>query len=131
MTDPTPSLPIDIGEDSLSDTLPAFAEPALETTTGGESFRSALTLAVLAWNISLLPESKQQTILETRLEPLMTLYQGRDHDTVRQIVEMLVQRRLQKYADQRRFILGFELDEATDPPMLSVTSSGGGVGNGR
>jgi hypothetical protein len=27
---------------------------------------------------------------------------------------------------------GFELDEATDPPILSVTSSGGGsgVGNG-
>jgi hypothetical protein len=61
----------------------------------------------------------------------MTLYQGRDRDTVRQIVEMLVQRRLQKYADQRRFILGFELDEATQPPTLSVTSSGGGVGNGR
>lgn len=124
MNDPSPAFPVDFGEDQMSETLLAFADPALESTTGSESFNSALTLAVLAWNISLLPESKQGTILETRLQPLMALYSDRDQGTVKQIVQMLIQRRLQEYPGKQRFIVGFELDDEADPPRLTVTASG-------
>lgn len=124
MSDASPTLPIDFGEDQMAETLLAFADPALDASTGAQSYHSALTLAVLAWNISLLPESKRAHILATRLGPLLELYGDSDRGTVKQIVEMLIERRLQAYSDQRRFIIDFELDEARHPPQLTVTTSG-------
>lgn len=121
---PPPAIEIKVGEDSMSSTLLAFADPALEASTNAASYRSALTLAVLAWNISLLPESKQQTIVDSRLAPLMELYNDRDKATVKQIVEMLIHRRLNEFPKHLDFIVGFDLDEDVDPPRLSVTTSG-------
>ena len=121
----TASDPIHIGEDSMSLTLIEFAQPALDEATGDASYRSALTLAVMAWNISLLPEAKRKRVVDTRLEPLLQLYQERERATVKQIVEMLIQRKLEKFSAWPGFILGFELDQEQDPPSLTVTTSGG------
>ena len=125
--DPPPVEPRNIAPDQMSQVLLEFADPALDVSRGHHSWNSAITLAVLAWNVSLLPEAKQQQVLETRLQPLMALYTEVDQTTVRQIIEMLIQRRLREYPGTHGFIVGFELDESTDPPSLSVTSSGGGT----
>jgi len=119
--------PITIAPDQMSEILLEFADPATDVAAGRHSYRSALTLAVLAWNVSLLPEAKQQQVLESRLGPLMSLYTDSDQDTVRQIIEMLIQRRLREFAGNHGFIVGFELDESIDPPSLSVSISGGGT----
>ena len=126
-TDAAPVEPMNIAPDKMSEVLLEFADPALDVSTGRHSWNSAITLAVLAWNVSLLPESKQQQVLETKLGPLMALYRDSDQSTVRQIIEMLIQRRLREYPGTHGFIVGFELDESQDPPSLSVTISGGGT----
>ena len=89
--------PIHIGQDSMSLTLLDFAQPALDEATGDASYRSALTLAVMAWNISLLPAEKREQVVESRLQPVLELYRERDRDTAKQVLEMLIQRKLDKY----------------------------------
>lgn len=122
-----PVEPMNIAPDKMSEVLLEFADPALDVSKGHHSWNSAITLAVLAWNVSLLPEAKQAKVMETRLGPLMALYTDTDQATVRQIIEMLIQRRLREYPGAHGFIVGFEVDESTDPPSLSVTISGGGT----
>ena len=120
-----PPEPIHIAPAQMSAILLEFADPASDVSAGRHSWRSAITLAVLAWNVSLLPEHKREQILASRLGPLMSLYSDTDQDTVREIIGMLIQRRLRDYPGNHGFIVGFELDDGTDPPSLSVTVSGG------
>jgi hypothetical protein len=109
----------------MSAILLEFADPASDIDAGRHSYSSAITLAVLAWNVSLLPEGKQQQVLATRLGPLMSLYTDSDQATVREIIEMLIQRRLREFPGDHGFIVAFELDDSVEPPSLSVTVSGG------
>ena len=125
-----PPEPITLEPDRMSEVLLRFADPAQDVAAGRHSYRSAITLAVLAWNISLLPEAKRERVLESRLGPLMSLYSDTDQGTVRQIIEMLIQRRLREFGGDHGFIVGFELDDGIDPPSLSVSVSGGGAGTG-
>ena len=124
-TAPSPR-PISSAGGDMSNTLIDFAQPALDETNGDDAYRSALTLAVMAWNISLLPAEKRERVVESRLQPVLELYRERDRDTAKQVLEMLIQRKLDKFSAWPGFILGFELDQDMDPPSLTVTTSGRG-----
>ena len=51
-------------EKKMCDVLVEFAEPLTEMTRHEDDFRTAISIAVLSWNLSLLPKQKQTSEAE-------------------------------------------------------------------
>ena len=56
------------GEEKMSEVLTDFVEPYLEFADTDEAHRKLLTLAVMAWNASFLPEKEQQDMINRVLD---------------------------------------------------------------
>lgn len=56
------------GEVKMSEVLMDFVEPYRELADAEEAYRKLLTLAVMAWNASFLPEKEQQDMIERVLD---------------------------------------------------------------
>lgn len=84
-----------------------------------EEFGQSVELAVVLWNVALLPEERQGEILwrmgqraDRSDDPFFT---GRLHE--------LVDLRRQRYADDRRLVVDYRIEETKRGRMLWVTSA--------
>ena len=96
------------GSEKMSEVLPAFAEPLLEYVSDDRpGFEKAISIAAFAWNLSLLPEEKW----ESHIDDIAHEISQSDDDIkmVKSVIQMLVQRRIQFFADITRFIYEFEI----------------------
>ncbi|MFM6135982.1 MAG: hypothetical protein ACKPCP_17815, partial [Sphaerospermopsis kisseleviana] len=56
------------GAIKMSDVLKQFVAPYLDTVHNLQQCKALLSLAAIAWNAAVMPESEQKTILDTFLE---------------------------------------------------------------
>jgi hypothetical protein len=82
-----------------------FAAPMLQHTTTFAAREEAVSYAVVAWNLSLeKPDVREQARidLEQMLEP-------EQREQIHQLIDFLLQRKQEKYPDNRFYIIDYDL----------------------
>ena len=110
------------GEVKMSKVLTDFVKPYRENADTEESYRKLLTLALVAWNASFLPEDKRQDMVDrifnegipTATEELKTGLRG--------IVTTLIKRKKDYFPNYTQRIIEFELTDRGRNYHLSVAS---------
>jgi hypothetical protein len=111
------------GEVKISEALEDFVEPYLEFANTEEACRKLLTLAVIAWNVSFLPEEEQQDIVEGISAEVMPAATEEQKADLKGILSMLIARKKVYFSEYTRKIIGFELTGTGKGYYLSVAST--------
>jgi hypothetical protein len=107
----------------MSEVLEEFVDPYLDFARTRQQRRKLFEVAVLAWNLTLLPEDSQQQMVEKIIEEGIT---GRDplaRQDTRQILNEMMERKEQLFADNKRYIVNFNLQDTGQTFHLSVAST--------
>jgi len=88
-----------------------------------ESKKKALTLAVLAWNLSLMSPVSRWLELRKISKELATSEDHQLHRDFRFLVRQLITRKKEQYADIKRWIIDFEYIETSHAHHLNVVST--------
>jgi hypothetical protein len=82
----------------------------------------AVSLAIIAWNLSLVPKDEQGSMLEKLLCPVAEKDPEMERE-MRVLLKDLAERKLELYPDDRRMILGHEVAGTGEDMMLHVAST--------
>ena len=110
------------GETRMSDVLVEFAAPLLDVAMNGVACDRALFVAMIAWNIALLPEHKQNIEREKFVQSLSE-ESGESPEFVRDILEDLIHFKIAHYSHIRRLIVDFHRSGWGDNLHLVVAST--------
>ena len=105
----------------MSEVILDFAEPLLDDIDDEELFENAINCAVACWNLSFLPEKKQQRQLRAivneldKSDPMARL-------KVEDCVRMLLERKKLLFADEKRMIVEHKVIDEEDRQRLLVMS---------
>ncbi len=111
------------GKEKMSDVLDDFIEPYVEDAESEDSYRKLLTLAILAWNVALLPEAKQPAMVEQLIGEGFSAAPRKVKRELRDFVNVLVARKKRFFSANRRFIIDSELTKTEEGYHLSVVST--------
>ncbi len=110
------------GQVKMSEVLEAFVEPYLDAAETDDALQKLFTLAVAAWNAALLPEPKQQAMVDDLIGSQSGLSR-RDKKDLRSMIDALIARKKAHFADYRRAIVQFNLAETRGGDLhLTVAS---------
>lgn len=104
----------------MSEVLEAFVAPYRESIdTTRESFTKLLSLAIGAWNVTLLPEKER----ESEFHQLLGALPEEVREDGREIIEQMMERKRRLFSGYRRSILDFEVADTGTGWHLSVIST--------
>ncbi|MFQ5340717.1 MAG: hypothetical protein ACE5F6_04130 [Anaerolineae bacterium] len=109
------------GHVKMSDILDDFVEPYVGFTDTEEEYRELLSVAIVAWNASLLPEEDRQDMIDSIIEGMPALTEELEED-FREIVKELMERKRRHFSEYRRMIIDFELTDTGSGYHLTVAS---------
>jgi hypothetical protein len=101
------------GFEKMSEVLLQFAEPVLDTAATLDEVHAALEFAMTIWNYSLLPAQARSKGLP---EVIMS------DPWLKSAAEVLLERKAQLFADNRRVLYGLEVFEKGDKFRVNVLS---------
>ena len=107
----------------MSTVLGEFIEPYVEHTDSEESYRKLLTLAVLAWNASFLPEKERRDMIDRVFNEGLPTGTTELKTGLRDIVYHLIARKKAYFSKYKRIIIDFEVFDLGDQYHLSVAST--------
>jgi hypothetical protein len=111
------------GEEKMSEVLTDFIEPYLEFADTDEAHRKLLTLAVMAWNASFLPEKEQQDMINRVLDAGIPTGTEELKAGLKEIVNMLIVRKKVYFSEYTRKIVDYELTDRGRDYHLAVAST--------
>ena len=106
----------------MSEVLEDFVEPLADEVEGLEAYRRLLCLAQIAWNAALHGEPYRGDMVNELLSAALPGATAEVLSFGRSIVESLIARKEQHFADLRRPIIGFEVFDTGDGWHLNVAS---------
>ncbi|MEW6419309.1 MAG: hypothetical protein AB1480_14555 [Nitrospirota bacterium] len=106
------------GRVKMSEVLLDYAEPLLKEADNIKSRHVAISMAVLCWNISLMPEDKQKEMIEDVLAKILKT--SGDYDATRSIMIMLIERKKMFFSEYSNYIVDYEIS-LTDGGNLHLT----------
>ncbi|MEM9266665.1 MAG: hypothetical protein AAGA46_14185 [Cyanobacteria bacterium P01_F01_bin.13] len=111
------------GEVKMSDVLEDFAEPYLLEANSFEQQQMVYEMAILAWNLAIIPEHQRQSALDELFKDLMKGKPATAKRDLNNLMDEMVGRKLALFPNNRRYILDFQLEDAGDQLHLSVAST--------
>ena len=113
------------GREKMSEVLDDFVQPYYNLIGDDtlESRRKMLTLAVAAWNVTLLPEDQQEEQIDSLIEKGMPGLSRDDKKAARSLIQSMIDWKQSQFADNKRFIMSFELTETQEGYHLAVAST--------
>ena len=111
------------GAERMSDVLSRFVEPYAGAANTKEAYGKLLTLALMAWNAALIPEAERPAMPEQVLDEGLTGVPVSLRKELRAFVDELIARKLKYFADNRRMIIDFSVEESRTSFHLSVVST--------
>ncbi len=111
------------GEVKMSEVLEEFVEPYLPEANGLEQQQMVFEMAIIAWNLAILPAHKRQSALEDMFNNLMKDKRAIVKRDLNNLIDEMVQRKLELFPNNRRYIIDFQLEDAGDQFHLSVAST--------
>ncbi|MDD5206231.1 MAG: hypothetical protein PHS17_12460 [Desulfobacterales bacterium] len=109
------------GQVKMSGVILDFAAPLLERFEHDTSAENLIALAVLAWNLSLVPEEKHGRRLDEMAEKLSL--DGEASEEMNDIMEWLLDRKRKHFAEHARYIVDYRLYETDNQRGLQVVST--------
>lgn len=109
------------GEAKMSEVLLKFIKPYVDHANTEDAYRKLMMIAILGWNAALLPKEKRQEMVNSFLEEMRIP----EANGLRSIIEMLIERKLKHFAENKRVIVNYELTDLGDDIHLSVASTFG------
>jgi hypothetical protein len=111
------------GEVKMSDVLKAFVEPYMDTAETEDALRKLLSLALIAWNASFLPEPDRHAMIDRAVDiSIKPGYEDMKRE-LQAIVNELIDRKLAYFYKYTRTMLDFELTATERGYHLSVIST--------
>lgn len=111
------------GVAKMSDVLEEFIDPYKETTSSFEDVESLLSIAVLAWNIALLPDEDRQEAIEIILSEAASGMNQKSRAELQTLIHQMIERKDCYFSSFQRYIANFDLQPQGDSYFLSVASS--------
>ena len=109
------------GAEKMSSVLLEFIEPYVKFADTDEAYRKLVTIAIVAWNAALLsPEKREEMINNLLKEMKLGFWERRDF---RRMMGMMIERKLEHFAENARLIVNYELQDLGDRIHLSVVST--------
>ena len=103
----------------MSEVLGEFVQPYLKYAETEEGYRKLMTIALVAWNASLLPKESQAEMIDEVLEKLPPEARADG----KRIVKGLMRRKQRLFAEYRRAVVDFEVTDLGDAFHLQVAST--------
>jgi len=107
----------------MSEVLTDFVEPYLEFTETEEDYRKLLTLAIMAWNASFLPEKEQQEMIDRVFDKGIPPGTEELKAGLKEIVNELIVRKKIYFSEYTRRIIDFEVTDTGRDYHLAVAST--------
>jgi hypothetical protein len=111
------------GVAKMSEVLENFIEPYLEFARTHQQRKHLFEIAVTAWNLALLPVDERQTVMEEAIAPILSSQTTLIQHDFQEIVDGMIERKLDYFADNKRFIVSFELKDTGREFQLLVAST--------
>jgi hypothetical protein len=118
---PTP-ITAPAGRLRMSEVLEDFVEPYRQFAPGLEAYRKLLMMAIVAWNLALLPEAERDESLGNLMGELNDLTAA-DRADMRRMIGEMVARKEAVFPSIRRTIISFEVEDRGDDFHLTVAST--------
>jgi hypothetical protein len=109
------------GQLKMSEVIVEFAEPLLDAARDDREYRNALGLAIVAWNVSLLPERMWTATLPKHLRELAS--EEDVADDLGHLLTGLIHRKERFYPHVRRLVLDYEITRSSGDRRLDVVST--------
>ncbi len=112
----------------MSEILLEYAQPLFEIIDEDDlnQFTLAVQVAILCWNVSLLPPDEQQQFLDSAGERV-DIHRLPQYSKIKQalqgIMNILIERRKTLYPNEKRLVMDFQIVDEPDQHRLFVVSS--------
>ncbi len=110
------------GTAKMSEVLGEFISPYRHLAKNRNAYESLLAIAILAWNVAILPEDQEQKLIDEALQQVVKLDFLVKQD-VKSFLNALIARKKNYFADNKRYIMDFQLQEIGNRYHLSVAST--------
>jgi hypothetical protein len=107
------------GERKMSEVLLEFVEPYSGQWRTEEEFKKLLTVAVIAWNAALHSGSQRDEFIQDMVRAVPPEVRP----DMRAIIEEMIQRKVSRFASNKRMIIDYRLTTTQAGPHLSVIST--------
>jgi|GEM_PF-690516 len=105
-------------DSALARVITEFAAPLLQHCTTYEAREEAITFAVLCWNLSLEAEEERAAIQQQLLDQMAE--EKREQHGM--LFDYLIRRKLETYADNRFYIIDYELIRKGEAMEIRISS---------
>ncbi|AKG21981.1 hypothetical protein [Calothrix sp. 336/3] len=110
-------------KEKMSDILAKFVKPYKDTAQTIDDFYSLLTMAVIAWNASLLSEDKQLEMIDSLLADTLDSAPPDVQEEIKELIDELITRKNKYFAHIKRYIIDFKIKDRGRDYSISVVST--------
>jgi hypothetical protein len=111
------------GEAKMSEVLEDFIEPYSDLLKTRSEHENLIRIAIIAWNIALMPHSKQQSLINRFITHDLGGKDLLDQQATKKFINELIARKQALFAGNKRFIVDFQLQDQGKGFYLSVAST--------
>jgi len=111
------------GQVKMSKVLEKFIDPYLETAQTFEDRETLLNIAVIAWNLALMPEGDRQKAMDDMFKGAANFEDILMQKEAKALIQEMIDHKLEHFANVQRFIVDFEIKETGSHFNLVVVST--------
>jgi hypothetical protein len=97
------------GQARMSEVILDFAGPLLEQCKDEKSFAGTTDLAILVWNLALLPEKDQHQEIEKMCSRFRASDDPKDYDELMDYANLLLKRKKKHFSGNQRAIVKYQI----------------------
>ncbi|MBW2149689.1 MAG: hypothetical protein JRI22_22070 [Deltaproteobacteria bacterium] len=111
------------GKEKMSEVVLDFAKPLLDECRDSDTEKKAISLAILVWNMSLLPENSRDQAIQKMYSDLLPSDDATDLATMMYCVDMLMERKRKYFPKNKRAIIDYQFSGSGKDRRLDVAST--------
>jgi hypothetical protein len=113
-----------VGGVKMSKVLESFVAPLLHQVDGYRAHSTLISMGVVAWNAALEPDYRRAAFVSSAIDAAMKHATLQERLEGRELIEGLIARKLQHFANYHRPIFGYQLDELEGGGFYLSVASG-------
>jgi thymidine phosphorylase len=111
------------GEVKMSEVLESFVEPYLDAAQNQSQREKLFSIATIAWNLALLSGGDRSSLIDKMIQAGIKSNDRLAQQDTREIINEMIIRKQKFFADNKRYIIDFQLQDAGSQFHLSVAST--------
>lgn len=111
------------GAVKMSDVLDEFVEPYGDDDMTLTERKNLLGLAMVAWNLAILPKPKRQKMMAQFFAESLKVDDPSIQREMESLIKAMITRKQDRFADNKRHIINYQLEDLGDEFHLSVAST--------